>query len=128
MSATGTRHSTDVMVRAIELRNAGWRPGEIPRILNREFGVCPSRNTIQRWLNPAYAERERLRMKQVNADRWASKWSFNLLARATPDYKVAFIRRLDEEHLAATSIAKVCRVVFDEPWSNYQVLKTLGKA
>lgn len=125
--STAVRHKTDVMARAIELHAAEWKPGQIPRILDHEFGVRPSRDTILRWVDPSYAEKVRTRMRGINTKRWAALWRFNLLERATPECQAAFMRRLDEQDLAATSIAKVCTIVFGEPVSRHRVAKTLGQ-
>lgn len=124
---TSVRHTTETMSRAIELKEAGWRPGEISKLLERELGVRPGRNTILRWTNPTYAERERTRMSRINARRWANRWRFNLLERSTDACRQAFIHRLTAEGVPTSSIAKVCTVLFGEPVSRDAVYRALGK-
>lgn len=125
---SSVRYSTLVVRRAIELDKAGWTRNQIPAVLERELGVRPGRDTVQRWIDPAYAEKVRRRMYGVNARRWAGRWRFNFLARATPACREEFVRRLHAEGVPKQSIAKCCTVVFGEPVSRDQVRTVLGRA
>lgn len=124
---TAVRHSTSIMRRANELAEVGWAINDVRRLLHDEFGIRPSRQTIYRWIDPDYAERVRERMREHNARRWAPRWRFNLLERATPECRAAFIRRLHDAHVPAPSIAKVCTILFSEPTTRHQVSYLLSK-
>lgn len=126
----GRRYDTSTIVEVKRYAEAGWSQREIRRVMLREHGFAPSFETISKWLNEDYAEKARARVRRSELKVRAQRWSFRLPGRGgvqTKEYQDAFIRRLDQENLASTSIAKVCNVVFGERCTTYRVLKVLGR-
>lgn len=123
------RYDLADMRRVKDLGEAGWSHREIRRILMKEDGTAPSLDTITRWLSPRYAASAQARALRANARyRERRGYSFHFPGQKTQQFQEAFIKRLDDEGLAATSIAKCARVVFARPWTREAVARVLGRA
>lgn len=111
---TMIRHSTEVMRRARELTRDGWLAGEIPSILEREFGAAPNRSTIHRWTSERSAERDRILGRQRRRRAIALAAGGRLRANfKSPELVIERIRALDRLGLSNTAIATV--ITFDLP-------------
>lgn len=111
---SGTRYPVRVASRARELRESGWSVRQIRDLLGREENVRPALTAIARWTDPKYAERSRERQARwLREKRAEAGYSFAVNGNS-PEYQAAFIRRLRDEDIAISAIAKVCRVVFDD--------------
>jgi hypothetical protein len=123
----GTRYPVKVAARARELRTLGWSSGRIQRILEQEFGVRPSRQSVLRWADDEYADRVRQQVRAGNLQRWSTMWTFELGgSRPSDEYQEAFIRRLRDQGVPYSSIAKVCNVVFAGRWTEDRVRWLFG--
>src|SRR5689334_19478820 len=112
-------HPMTVVKRAQELVEIGWSAEATSRILADE-GVTVTPRTNLRWTNPAQAERDRKRSLAIHRRNTRTQSVFRLRG-TTPEYRDEFIRRLDAASVPATSIAKVCSILFDKPMSRHQV-------
>jgi hypothetical protein len=122
MSARQSREPYPVatMVRARELREAGWFPTAIRRLLEKEGHGSPSLFTIQTWTNPRYLAAHHERMQARGLERSAERSRFRLQG-SSESYRRAFMERLRDEGVSCNGIAKVCRVVFGVPLTAHQV-------
>lgn len=125
MSATSIRHSTRMVVRARELRAAGWTVTQTRRLLDSEFGVMPSADSVSRWTDQAYAARRNARIRDLNHRRLAPTWNFRLGGTVSREYQAAFARRLIGEHVPIASVAKVMTLVFGACWTRDSLLTLL---
>lgn len=91
----GMGHPSNVVARARTLHEAGWRCGEIPAILHRELGVCPHEVTVRRWIDPDYAEAQKL--SKERSGRQMRKWGWRSRLRR--------LRELREIGLSFSAIA-----------------------
>jgi hypothetical protein len=115
------------MVRAKELAGRGWYATAIRSILQGEGLGSPCVNTIRRWVDPAYDEAQRRRVRTTMARaRAASTVSqsggpkFRLPIK-TEEGQQAFMRVLRAEGVSCSAIGKVCGVVFGERLTDNQV-------
>lgn len=109
------RYSTALMAYVRELRRAGWEIRAIQRVIRDEgHPNVPGRETILRWTNEHYANSKRRKQRRHYASVNAANATFRLSSEQ-PEYKDAFARRLREEGVPVSSIAKVMRVVFRSP-------------
>lgn len=125
MSAMG--HPMTIVTEARALVAAGWPAQTASRILKERHDVYVSGRTILAWTNPAQAKRDRDRRRRFDAHRSREQANFRLSSDA-PAYKEAFVERLREAGVPRSSIAKVCGVVFGEPWTRHRVVKILEGA
>lgn len=123
--STGVRWPGSVVAEARRLAEGGWTTGQIARLIGNRHGKQPSRNTVLRWVDPAHTAKENQRRCESNRIEWAERWTFTLGSAKSPEYRQAFIRRLRTEGVPASSIAKVCTVVFATPVKQSEVLATL---
>jgi hypothetical protein len=121
----GRRYPAALAIEARSLADAGWTWWQIQQIFHkREFEV--SKDTIRKWIDPAHAERRREQTAQANYRYNAANARFRFGANANAEpYKAAFVDALRAQQVPATSIAKVMRVVFDEPWDLRRVRQHL---
>lgn len=63
------RYTGQIVARAREHRQAEWSLREIKRLLQQEFGVDPSVNTVHGWVVPLMAERARSRHRNTERRR-----------------------------------------------------------
>ena len=108
------------MIRARELRDAGWYPTAIRRILTSEGHGSPSLFTIQTWTNQRYLADHTRRQRLAGSQRVANGGSFRLCG-STEQYQQAFMERLRAEGVSFKAIAQVCRVVLDVELTDEQV-------
>jgi hypothetical protein len=99
------------MLRARELRDAGWYPTAIRRLLTQEGHGSPSLFTIQVWTNPRYMANHSKRRQSRGLERSAERTRFRL-SGSSEAYRVAFMERLHSDGVPCSSIARVCCVVF----------------
>ena len=125
-NASRTPYPVATMLRARELREAGWYATAIRRILTDEGHGSPSLFTIQTWTNRRYLERHHDRMRTRGAARTAERARFRLQG-STPAYRLEFMRALRAADLSPNAIGKVCGVVFGERLSQDQVRYALEK-
>lgn len=125
---SATRYDTRTVLHTKRLREAGWSLRGIQDILHKEFGVRPARDTLKVWTDPKFAERRRADHREKRKTKRAYDWNFALGGpNVTPEYKAAFMARLHEADVPRASIAKVCTVVFGEPWSRDKVKVVLDR-
>lgn len=117
-------YTAPVVAQARQYAAAGFGVREIQRLLEREIGRRPTDYTIRRWLNDGQRQHENARVQAEKTRRRANGATFRLSSNA-PAYQHAFIRRLRAQGVPCASIAKVCTVVFDRSWSEYQVRRFL---
>jgi hypothetical protein len=119
------RYSVTVMVRARELREAGWEYREIPAIVGRELGIEPNLKTIERWCRPAKREAKDLRRRRDWARR---KRASQRQPRTdlTPEMKLTIMQELDSRGLSARAIGQVAAVWWGEELSDRQVHRQLN--
>lgn len=98
------------MLRARELRDAGWYQTDIRRILEAEGLGSPSLFTIQVWTNQRYYHQQRELVRSRGAKRSAKTAAFRL-AGSSDAYTQAFMEQLRKDGVPSRSIAKVCRRV-----------------
>ena len=126
MSPTSVRHPAKIAARAVEHREAGWPVSQIRVLLNQEFGVKPSADSIKRWTGVTYAAKSRERMAKRHLSDWQGRWQFRLAGpQHTPEYAGAFVRRLRAEGVPVATIARVCRVVLGGQWNERKVRQCL---
>jgi hypothetical protein len=116
-----------MMIEARRLHRAGWTTREIPALLAAldHAGRAPAQTTVWRWINERGMRRHLERERSYKRSRSAEDGRFTLRG-TSPEYREAFMRRLQAERVPRTSIAKVCTVVFDEPYSRDRVATILG--
>jgi hypothetical protein len=99
-----------MMVRARELRDAGWSIGRIRRLLAAEFGCSPpSPNTIWCWVEPAAGERQAATKRESQRDERAASASFVFPGKRSPQWKLGRMRALRR---AGMSVAAICTVMW----------------
>lgn len=121
----GMGYPMPLVSEARRLGRAGWTGVDIQGIMRSEHGVEIPHRTVSRWLNDESAEADRVRNKERKRVQNAAAASFQLKG-SSPAYQQAFVKRLRGEGVPSTSIAKVCSVVFGEPWSRDRVRAVLG--
>jgi hypothetical protein len=116
--ARGRRYSTRAMLRARQLKAAGWTISQITRLIEQEFGTLPSRSTLDRWLYPARAEQHTTRMVRRRAEARAAdsqiRWPGKQPSTAR---KIARIRMLLELGLSDAQVAKLMNQDFGDDWT-----------
>ena len=127
MTTAPVRYPASMMAEARELAEAGFYPVGIRRILQGRHGTVPSLVTIRAWVDPGYAERQNAKCRRRNARLSAERAKFRLRGD-TPEFRAQFMRRLRDEGMPHESIARCCRVVFDDPSINWRVVKVALEA
>lgn len=120
-------YPASLMAEAQQMHADGWTGYQIHRILRqRDLERTPSLTTVYLWINPEYRlnHRERHRVEERKAG--AAKAKFKLPSDS-PEYQLAFIRRLREEQVTWENVARVCRVVFGGRWSVYRVKQLVNE-
>ncbi|HEU4722006.1 MAG TPA: hypothetical protein VFS59_11640 [Gemmatimonadaceae bacterium] len=115
---SAVRHPVSMMVRAQELRDAGWATTRIGALLAREFGCpAPSVNTIWCWVQPGARDRQTAAQRaQQRRDRAAAA-SFSFPGRRSPQWKLGRLRALRGQGLSLAAIAGVMRLDFGDELS-----------
>lgn len=126
----GRRYPVAAAVRARELRATGWSVDRIRGLIASEFGCRPSIQTVLRWTDPAgQARRDAATRRALRARRLAQgDYSFRPAGADSPERRAAFMRALRAEGVPAPSIAKACRVVFEDDVSERDVRRGLTGA
>lgn len=124
-AATSTRYPASAIAKARHLRGAGWSLADVGRFLEEDLGSRPSRSTVMRWTNPVREEKQREHGRRHAARRNAERASFRFPGNRSPEYRAAFMRRLRDEGMPHESIARCCRVVFDDPSVNWRTVKDI---
>lgn len=117
-----------MMVRATELYQAGWKPGEIRRLLHRE-GVSspPSPNTIRLWADPQQSERARQKKREMARRTRLKSSNLRWPGIRGPEWRAARIVALREAGLSIPAIATVMTFDFsDAPMTAAQVETVLA--
>jgi hypothetical protein len=113
-------YPVSTMLRAIELREGGWELERVRELLTAEGLGAPTTKTIQRWVDPDYAERQAEFGRRAHRRFGASRARFRLSSN-TPEYRLAFLRTLREQGLSCQALGVVHGVVFGERLSEWQV-------
>lgn len=115
-ASTAVRHPMTMVMRARELREAGWSLKRVADHLATEFGCSPpAHNTVLRWCDPAYGQRHSALRTRRNRQASIKRTTFAIGAKTTPEYRDAFMRELAAVGVPSSSIAKVHGVVFGVP-------------
>lgn len=120
--ARGKRHPMTVVTRARQLAEAGWKPAEIRRLLERD-GTTVSLATVSRWVNPDAHRRWSEQAQRWNARRAASRGAAGGAARrnARPEFKLARLQLLRESGLSCRATAIVLGLDFGDTFSEEQI-------
>lgn len=111
----GRRYSARTVIRACELREAGWSCAKIADFLSQELGVRPAPNTVLLWTDPKQAARQsvRVRIGHQRARRKRLTGRMPAVSNLSPEFKAIRARALRESGLSFNAIAKV--MTFDFP-------------
>ena len=122
------RYPASAVIRARELRDAGWSLRQITRLMRREFGVPVPQSTVACWVDDEQARKQRLRSYNAHRRRWNAKVTGRLGSpHLTLDFKLIRLRALHEHGLSPGSIARVMSFDFpDEPLTEHQVRYSLA--
>jgi hypothetical protein len=108
----GMGHSTAVVARARDLAAAGWNATDIARRIPKEFpGIAPAATTVRRWIDPDYAERQRVR-EQVGGPKMR-RWGWRR--------RLDRVRALRDAGLTHRAVAAVMGLDFGLDLSEQQV-------
>jgi hypothetical protein len=107
----GRSHDAALMVRARELYEAGWKCGQISRLLASEFGVQPHEVTVRRWVDPDYAEAQKRSTR--TSEPAMRKWGWKSRLRR--------LRQLRGIGLSCSATAAVLALDFDVDLTESQV-------
>lgn len=113
-------YTAPLVQQARRYADAGFNASEIQRMLRDEHGQAPSHHTIRTWIDADCLARKRDRIRRWQEKNRTTASKFRLPSQ-TLAYQEAFIRRLRTEGVPCASIAKVCNVLFDSRWSEFQV-------
>jgi hypothetical protein len=113
------------IVRARELHTAGWKPGEIRRLIEREFGRRPAWRTVQGWVDEDAAERMR------GGTRKAQRARLGRLGRRpfraiSEELQIERMQALYDRGLSLKAIGQVAAVWWGEELSAERVKTRLG--
>ena len=118
------------MLRARELRKAGWFIDDIIDRLELEQGVRPNRDTVSIWTNPARAESHgRATLASQRRIRSARRSGRLGQARHTPEFQEVRARLLAATGMTQLNVARA--LDFDYPgqgWTYHRVQALLGPA
>lgn len=107
----GRSHDAALMARARELHQAGWKCGEISRLLDSEFGVKPHEVTIRRWVDPDYAEAQKRSTR--TSEPAMRKWGWKSRLRR--------LQQLRAVGLSCSAVVAVLALDFDVDLTERQV-------
>lgn len=110
------RHKVTTKARVVELYDAGWRPADIQRLLEREGRTVPSKNTIWTWTHPRKAARQAQR-DLAKTRRWRlRRASFAWSGVRGPEWKTGRMRAMRAAGVSLRDIARVMALDFpDDP-------------
>jgi hypothetical protein len=100
----------EVIDRAKKLAASGWNPSEIQRLLERELGERPTRDTIKCWIDPEFAKRRFARKAASMRRAYRPR-----PRRISPDLQTERMLALRERGLSFGAIAIVSEVLWDAP-------------
>jgi hypothetical protein len=121
--STAIRYPAKVLVRARELRDAGWTIARIQDFLEREHGVRPSITTVLVWVDDSFAanrrrtQRRRMRRTHVRRPRLA----------VSEDWQIDRMRELHEAGFTYREVAVIARIWWGRELEEHQVRYRLGK-
>jgi hypothetical protein len=127
VDASPREYPVATMRRARDLREAGWFPTDIRRILGEEGHRQPSVMTIKLWTNDGYQQDHAQRTRRRALERSAQAARFRLPSGSEP-YRLAFMRELRAAGVPCPSIGKVCGVVFGDRLSGARVRRLLEES
>src|SRR4051794_31720673 len=111
------------MVRARELRDAGWALRQTAAMLEEGTGVAPSTQTVLYWTDPAWTERL-LRGRRQDAARVAA--ARPMFRDRRPEFKLERVRALHARKISMRAIAQLLELDFGDVLSEAQVRHALG--
>jgi DNA-binding transcriptional MerR regulator len=106
-----------IVRRVRELREAEWSIAEIQKLVERETGHRPSRNTIWSWLNEG-AEAARRRRRP---DPRLKAATFAFPGQRSTEWKLGRVRLLHDAGLPCRAIAAVMRCDFGDDLTEHEV-------
>ena len=121
---SAVRYPASMMVRARELREAGWSLRDIARLVEKETGRRPGATTVALWCYPP--DRQRARRGTLNthsARERAKRYTPN--QRFTPEWKLERMRELFLRGVSYKAIGIVAGIWWGEPLSASQVRSRL---
>ena len=121
---SGIRYPSSAVVRAIELRAAGWSFRRIASLIERETGYRPAATTVQLWCSP-HAYQERLRNTRRRCDARRKALQHKPLVRTTAEWRLERMRELRDRGLSFAAIGQVAAVWWGEELSEIRVAKRL---
>jgi hypothetical protein len=120
-------HTSVSVMRARELRDAGWTYQRIAELLSEELGRTVHRRTINIWCSDSHAENHRAWDRSYRQGLRAQSATFRLPG-TSDEYRANCARALHAEGVLIPSIARVFRVLFpDQPWSRERVETLLNR-
>ena len=122
----GNRYTAATMMRARELREAGWFYKDIAMLLERELDLRVTYKTVERWCIPDEL-RER-RMEYQRRHRARERAQTSTPRASTPEWREARMRELRDAGMNLTAIGICSTVLWGVPLSREQAGRMLGEA
>jgi len=120
------QHSSAMVGRARELRDAGWQVRRIRDLLAREFdGHAPSVNTVWCWVEPDAALRQAAAKRRLDRRDRAATASFSFPGRRSPVWKLGRMHALRAAGLSCVKIAAVMALDFGDDLDPREVRRAL---
>ena len=107
------RYSAAMVVRARELRAAGWSVRQIPPLLEEQFGMRPGHTTVFGWVNEKHDARRRELARNRERKSYLLKHGVRS-RRIGPQLARARIWELHDRGLSSEDIAQVARLWWGE--------------
>jgi hypothetical protein len=127
MSAYARRYPAKIMLRARELKLAGWKPGKIADIIQRETGMRPSPGSIRAWCEAGGRTNEQRRHDRERHRAAYRRRNPRKHPRVSEDWKLERLRELRAAGLSHWAIGEVAGVWWGEPMSDERVARALGE-
>jgi FAD/FMN-containing dehydrogenase len=127
MSASRSPYPAPMMREARDLHSAGWTPGQIRALFARRgLDRVPTEYTIRLWTHPDYRQAQHRSHRRWQARATADRGRFRLHSDSV-EYLAAFARKLRDEGVPRSAIARVLTVVTGSRWSTDRVKALLSE-